>query len=105
MAASGNWDASKFKVGDILDATFTYTAQIPHFYIVTRTSASSIWVKPLGKIVVSDDGYGQNGTVVPDKNRVGGNETIARIKKTGYVSINGNTARIWDGRPVMFYTD
>lgn len=103
--ASDTWNGHNFKVGDILSAPLHYTAQSPRFYIVTRTSPSSIWVKRLGAIVVKDDGYGQNGQKIADPSVVLGDEMMCRIKKSGYVTIADGTARIWDGRPVDYYTD
>lgn len=98
--ASDGWDARTFKVTDILVAGHSH----PHFFFVSRTSGSSIWAMELGSMVVSHDGYGQNGYVVPNLADRGG-EVMGRIRKGGYVRLNGETAHVWSGRPVSFYTD
>jgi hypothetical protein len=55
--------------------------------------------------VISDDGYGQNGQVMPNPDRIIGEEIMGRIKKGGYVRLNDNLACRWDGRPSDYYTD
>ena len=37
------YNAKDFMVGDILDASFQYTAKIPHFYKVVRRTPSMIF--------------------------------------------------------------
>ena len=103
--ASHDFDARTFNVGEIIEASFAYTARFPHFFVITRNSGKTIWAKEIGKIVVSDDGYGQNGSVMPNQDQVIGEEIIGRIKKSGYVRLNGNLACRWDGRPSDYYTD
>ena len=98
--ASDAWDAREFKVTDVLTTGHSH----PHFFIVTRRTASSIWAIRLGKTVVSHDGYGQNGYVVPNLAERG-REVMGRIGKGGYVRLDGETAHVWSGRPVNFYTD
>lgn len=104
-SASNDYDARTFKVGEIIEASFSYTARFPHFFVITRNSGKSIWAKEIGKIVISDDGYGQNGQVVPNTARVIGEEIMGRIDKKGYAKLNGNLACRWDGRPSDYYTD
>lgn len=104
-SASDYCDARTFKVGEIIEASFSYTARFPHFFVITRNSGKSIWAREIGKIVVSDDGYGQNGQVMPNPDQIIGDEIMGRIKKSGYVRLNGNLAYRWDGRPSDYYTD
>lgn len=103
--ASNDYDARTFKVGEIIEASFSYTARFPHFFVITRNSGKTIWAKEIGKVVISDDGYGQNGQVMPNPARIIGEEIMGRIKKSGYVRLNNNLAYRWDGRPSDFYTD
>lgn len=103
--ASHNYDARTFKVGEIIEASLSYTARFPHFFVITRNSGKTIWAKEIGKIVVSDDGYGQNGSVMPNPDRVIGEEIIGRIKKSGYVRLNDNLACRWNGKPSDYYSD
>lgn len=104
-SASHDYDARTFKVGEIIEASFSYTARFPHFFVITRNSGNTIWAKEIGKIVVSDDGCGQNGQVMPNPEVIKGSEIMGRIKKGGYVRLNDNLAYRWDGRPSDFYTD
>ena len=103
--ASNEYDARTFKVGEIIEASFSYSARFPHFFVITRNSGKTIWAREIGKIVVSDDGYGQNGSVMPNPDRVVGEEIMGRIKKNGYVRLNDNLACRWNGRPSDYYTD
>lgn len=98
--ASDAWDARTFKVTDILVAGHSH----PSFFIVTRRSKASVWAMELGEMVVSHDGYGQNGYVVPNLAERG-KEVMGRIGKGGYVRLDGETAHVWSGKPVDFYTD
>lgn len=103
--ASHDFDARTFKVGEIIEASFAYTARFPHFFVITRNSGKTIWAKEIGTIILSDDRYGQNGTVIPNPKRIVGKEIMGRIKKSGYVRLNDNLACRWDGRPSCYYTD
>lgn len=98
--ASDGWNGQDFKVTDIL-VTGHYS---PSFFIVTRRSKASVWAVKIGETVVSHDGYGQNGYVMPNLAERG-REVMGRIGKGGYVRLNGETAHVWSGRPVSFYTD
>lgn len=98
--ANNSWNGQDFKVGDVLVTGFSR----PAFFIVSRRTASSVWAIKLGKAVVSHDGYGQNGYVVPNLAERG-REVMGRIGKGGYVRMNGETAHVWSGRPVEFWTD
>ncbi len=100
------YDATQFAVGDILDASFQYTAKIPYFYKIVRRTAAMIECVKLGQKVVSDDGYGQNGTCVPVEDNVleNGKKYKGRISR-GRVKLDGCLAKLWNGEPVDFYTD
>lgn len=103
--ASHDYDARTFKVGEIIEASFSYGSRFPHFFVITRNSGKTIWAKEIGKKVISDDGYGQNGSVMPNPDRIIGEEIMGRIKKTGFVRLNDNLACRWDGKPSNYYTD
>ena len=105
------FDATQFTVGDILVASFQYSAKIPYFYKVVRKTKSMVFTIKLSKKNVSDDGYGQNGTCVPvvDSDPENGKIYKGRIS-TGrishnYLKLDGCLAKLWDGEPVDFYTD
>lgn len=101
------YNASQFIVGDILEASFQYTARIPYFYEVVRRTAATIYCKRLKKKSVSDDGYGQNGSCMPIINEYDGDKIYSgRInKRSKYVKINDCLASLWDGKPSDYYTD
>ena len=98
--AGDGWNARRFKVGDVLVTGYSH----PSFFIVSRRTESSVWAMKLGKVAVSDDGYGQNGYIMPNL-ASRGREVMGRIGKHGYVKLNGETAHVWGGRPVEFWTD
>lgn len=101
-----SYDANGFEVGDIIDGSFVYTSKQAHFYLVVRRTAKMIEMAPLEKKVVSDDGYGQNGTCVPTENKSSERLIKARINKGGYLKIDKwTTGKLWNGKPVDFYTD
>ena len=103
--AKDTWDARTFKVGDILDASFQYTMKIPEFFIVTRNTGKTVYARKLGKVVVSHDGYGQSGTMVPNLAERSEKEYVARIRKDGSIKLEGCFAYLWDGEPVDFWGD
>lgn len=103
--ASNDWDARNFKEGDVLDASFHYTAKFPYFYIVTRNTGKTVFARKLGRKIVSSDMYGQMGTMIPDENTQSDKIYSGRILKGNYLKLDGNTAHKWDGQPVSFYGD
>lgn len=99
-----------FKVGDILTYAFQYNARHPHFVRVVRVTPKSIAVEKLENKVVSHDGYGQNGCVVPNLENpakpVAGTFRVKEAKYFGeYCKIDGCYATLWNGTPEEFYTD
>ena len=103
--ATDNYNAHDWKVGDIIDGTFRYTASFPEFFIVSRKSEKCVWLISLGKVSYARDQYGQEGKCVPNLAERG-KEKMHRITKGGYVKIdNYTTAKKWNGRPVEYYGD
>ena len=99
-----------FKVGDILTYAFHYSARHPHFVRVIRVTPKSVAVEKLENKVVSHDGYGQNGCVVPNLENPGklieGTFRVKESKYFGeYCKISGCYATLWNGTPEEFYTD
>jgi hypothetical protein len=99
-----------FKVGDILTYAFQYSARHPHFVRVVRVTPKSIAVEKLENKVVSHDGYGQNGCVVPNLEApaqpIKGTFRVNEGKYFGeYCKISGCYATLWNGTPEEFYTD
>lgn len=103
--ASEKYDARNFKPGDILDASFQYSMKIPYFFIVTRNTGKTVFARKLGRVVKSSDSYGQSGTMVPNLADKSEKEYSGRIRKGNYLTLDGNTAKLWDGEPVAFWGD
>ena len=97
-------DAREFKEGDVLDCTWVYTASMPEFWVVTSNNGKTVKAVRLEQTNLTDDGYGQNGTSVPNGRRVG-EEKSFRIKRNGTIEIEDVRATLWDGRARHFYTD
>lgn len=101
------YNANDFCVGDIIEASFQYSARIPYFYEIVRRTAATIYCKRLRNKSISDDGYGQNGSCVPIRNEYESDKIYSgRInKKTGRLRINDCLAYLWNGEPSDYYTD
>ena len=98
------------KVGDILVYAYHYNARYPQFVRVTKTTAKSVWLEKLEKVWHTHDGYGQNGTRMPDLVSPGRPmKGCFRIKvsKKGFewLKIDNCCAMLWDGNPEDEYTD
>ena len=104
--ATDNYNAHDWKVGDIIDGTFRYSAAIPAFFIVSRKSEKCVWLISLGKVSYARDQYGQEGKCMPNLAERGTKEKMHRITKGGYVRIDSyTTGKKWDGQPVEYYGD
>ena len=101
------YNANNFQVGDIIEATFQYNSRHPAFYKVVRRTPSTIYTKALDTYVVSHDGYGQNGLMMPLCDTFASDKVFtSRInKKRGTIRIADCLGHIWDGEPSAFYTD
>ena len=55
-------------VGKLITWAFHYGSRHPYFGRITRVTNSTVWIEELPSIVVSCDGYGQNGTCIADTN-------------------------------------
>jgi hypothetical protein len=86
---------------------FHYSARHPYFGRITKVTASTVWIEELPSIVVSHDGYGQNGTCIADINA----PATPRKKGYRYKKHNGNLyidncpVYLYDGTPEDFFTD
>lgn len=101
-----------FKVGDILHHQFHYTASFPQFFRVTKVTPKCVYVIQLGTLMVENrDGYGQEGTEIPDESRVVSREKKCALRNSYHGvgalidSYSGHVASLWDGEPKEFYGD
>lgn len=95
----------KFKVGDVV-ATDYYGS--PKAYTITRLTASTAFGKGMKMRVTHDDGYGQNGTCVPDSIREGAEEVRLGIIRNDYIKGKGKYGDClfpYSGRDLHYYTD
>lgn len=104
--------ANKFEVGQILSCSWGYSMTIVNYYVVTRITEKSVWVKEIDRSVTNDDGMG-NGKAMPDltKRFVDDSKPMRfKIQRSddGTESIwwskKQRSIRIWDQRPEYFNT-
>ena len=99
------------QVGTILSGAYSYSARIPVFFRVVRLTDKTVWLEQLNKFIVDDDGYGQNGSCMPDLVAPGKLiEKGFRIKRrsNGTIMVKydiGCWLYVWDYKPEIFYSD
>ena len=113
------------EIGTILVETYGWSALGNKFYKVASVSKTgkTITVERIGSNMVEHDGYGQNGTEVPDETKSYGIVTSGKHKlidgkwvtdtKSKNFKVNDDGTfgsaytrmRIWDGKPCAFYCD
>lgn len=95
-----------YHIGDIVVQVFSYNARYVRFYKILDINGKTITVRELIQKIVSDDGYGQNGTCIPtDKFEPNSKEMKCRVGSRHGLRINNGYTYKWDGKPEMFYTD
>lgn len=94
-------------VGKLITWAFHYSARHPYFGRITKITNSTVWVEELPSIVVSHDGYGQNGTCIADVNGTPKSHKRGyRYKKyNGNLYIDNMPVYLYDGTPEDFFTD
>ena len=95
-----------YHIGDIAVQVFSYNARYVHFYKILDIKGKTITVRELEKEIVSDDGYGQNGTCIPtDKFSERSKEIKCRVGSRHGLRIEGGYTYKWNGKPEQFYSD
>ena len=92
------------KIGDILVAKFGYNCTLVDFYKVINRTPKMVTVQKIGSKIVSHDGYGQAGYVVPDDSVIE-DEILKRKIIDGRDCIKISDYQygyIWDGNEVHF---
>jgi hypothetical protein len=94
-------------VGKLITWAFHYSARHPYFGRIIKVTASTVWIEELPSIVVSHDGYGQNGTCIADINAPATpHKKGYRYKKhNGNLYIDNCPVYLYDGTPEDFFTD
>lgn len=104
------------QIGDIWTWSVGANSRFPYFGKVVKFTDKTVWIKPIGSKVVEDDGYGQNGFLMPDESTERGkyhgyvnkNVYSGRLKESRgemYAHIDGCYATKWKGEKECFYTD
>lgn len=94
----------QFEINQIVYSSFGYDMTIIEFYLVDRMTKSSVWLRPIGRIVKNDDGRG-DGTAEPSLDFKAVDSMVFRKKiqhscdGCQYISDNIKSFSIWDGRP------
>ena len=95
------------KVGDIYAGTWGYGMTIPAFYKVVKVTAKRVQLLEYDGVMVTDDGYNQQGYEMPDWNDCRGlvqgtpfatDWSMGIRIKVGYGSYVWAT--LWDGKPI-----
>lgn len=94
------------QVGTIITFAYQYAARHPKFARVIKRTPASVKIEMLGRIIVSHDGYGQNGTCIADlvSEPQAVNKSF-RFDSRGYLTINKCLCHIYEGFEEDFYTD
>lgn len=94
----------KVEVGTVLTYALSYSARIPVFVRVIKRTRCTFQVEELKQIIVSDDGYGQNGTCIADLESPGIiDKKRHRFNINGNVYIDNHICYIYNGTPEHFY--
>lgn len=101
---------NSFKVGDVLCCEWGYTQRLVNFYKVIDITNTFVRVVALEEKLVSHNGYGQEGKVIPsDKVRKDSDVDNKKFKvkfhgNVPYISINFSITPVekWDGKPKYF---
>ena len=89
-----------FQIGDILCSSWGYDQTNISFYRVTKVTAASVTMEPIGKDVV-EDGL-MCGKATPNGIATNGKTLTKRVTKYGSVKIDTfEIARKWDGKPLF----
>lgn len=109
------------KEGDVLAATYSYSSQHNYYLLVTKRTAKTVTMVRLDREIVTDDGYGQNGTDKPKFDEEGrpvlsrfGHEEYKNKRVKFSEALNQECVKVgefigvatkWDGKARYFYTD
>ena len=109
MTASTLLQTDRFELGQIVCSSYGYDMTLVEFYVVTRMTKASVWLRPINCIVTGDDGRGE-GRAMPDMDSIGrlldySPSFRKKIKVSDgkqYVSDSIKYFRIWDGKPEYY---
>ncbi len=94
----------QFETNQIVYSSFGYDMTIIEFYLIDRMTKSSVWLRPIGRIVKNDDGRG-DGTAEPSLESKAADNLVFRKRiqhscdGCQYISDSIKSFSIWNGRP------
>lgn len=99
-------EPTPYQVGEILYNSWGYEQTNIDFYQVTRCTAKTVWLRPIGD-KPSGGGYGSgmDGHKVATPNEFKGPEIMKRIQrpdKNPYISFKHGAGAKWNGEPVHY---
>tara|TARA_R100001198_G_scaffold37788_1_gene20594 strand:+ start:1177 stop:1509 length:333 start_codon:yes stop_codon:yes gene_type:complete len=106
MTASTLLQTDRFEVGQIVCSSYGYDMTLVEYYVVTRMTKASVWLRPINCVVTNDDGRGE-GRAMPDSSWQASDDKVFRKKiqlsdGKQYVSDSIKYFRIWDGKPQYY---
>ena len=106
MTASTLLQTDRFELGQIVCSSYGYDMTLVEYYVVTRMTKASVWLRPIHCVVTGDDGRGE-GRAMPDSSWQAADDKVFRkkIQLSGdkqYVSDSIKYFRIWDGKPQYY---
>ena len=109
MTASTLLQTDRFELGQIVCSSYGYDMTLVEYYVVTRMTKASVWLRPINTIVTGDDGRGE-GRAMPDIESIGSlldyersfRKKIQVSEGKQYVSDTIKYFRIWDGTPQYY---
>ena len=98
----------RFELGQIVCSSYGYNMTIVEYYVVTRLTKASVWLRCIRTIVTGDDGRGE-GKAMPDMKSLESDspwqhcpvfrKKIQLSDNKQFVSDSIKHFRIWDGKP------
>lgn len=106
MTASTLLQTDRFELGQIVCSSYGYDMTLVEYYVVTRMTKASVWLRPINTIITGDDGRGE-GKAMPDASWQASDSKVFRKKiqvsdSKQYVSDTIKYFRIWDGTPQYY---
>ena len=106
MTASTLLQTDRFELGQIVCSSYGYYMTLVEYYVVTRMTKASVWLRPINCIVTGDDGRGE-GRAMPDSSWQASDDKVFRKKiqvseGKQYVSDSIKYFRIWGGKPEYY---
>ena len=94
---------SKLELNQIICSSFGYDMTIVEYYIVSRMTKASVWLRPINCTITGDDGRGE-GKAMPDASWQASDDKVFRKRIQHWDGVEGISDsikyfRIWDGRP------